>query len=126
MFFFLDIPKWVMGVIAAAIFAVAGLITWLVLSNVTPKGGAVEYLDSYQAGAGTSKSVARNPRDERKSAPSKGFELQPGMKPANTVLRRNEKGAGPTVAPPPSNPRSAPRGWTPSPGQKGSRCNPHA
>lgn len=89
MFFFLDIPKWVIALVAAALAAILGIVFWVLRSNMSASAGAVEYMSEYEAGSGKSSSSAK--RDERTVAPPSGFELQPGQQPHNTVI---PKGGG--------------------------------
>jgi hypothetical protein len=98
MFFFLDIPKWVMALMAAAVVTILGVVIWLLRSNLTVSGGAVEYMSEYEAGSGKSTSSAK--RNERTAAPKTGFELKPGQQPHNTVI--NKKGSTSNTASVPS------------------------
>ena len=86
MFFFLDIPKWVMALAAVAVVTILGVVIWLLRSNLTVSGGAVEYMDGYDAGSGKSTNSAK--RIERTAAPETGFELKPGQRPYNTVIKK--------------------------------------
>lgn len=87
MFFFLDVPKWVLVLAGIAIATILGIVIWLVRSNVTVAGGAVEYMDGYEAGTGKSTDSAK--RIERTVAPKTGFELQPGQQPYDPVIKRD-------------------------------------
>ncbi len=104
MFFFLDIPKWVMALMAAAVVTILGVIVWFLKSNLTVGGGAVEYMGEYEAGSGKSPSTVK--RTERKQAPKEGFELQPGQTPHDTIIKKKAADTGtpsvPSQSPAPS------------------------
>ena len=110
MFFFLDIPKWVMALMAAAVVTILGVVIWLLRSNLTVSGGAVEYMGEYEAGSGKSASSAK--RNERTAAPKAGFELKPGQQPHNTVIKKgnaNNTASAASQAPAASNSLLRPR-----------------
>ena len=75
-----------MVLMAAAVVAILGVVIWLLRSNLTVSGGAVEYMDGYEAGSGKSTNSAK--RIERTAAPKTGFELKPGQRPHNTVIKK--------------------------------------